>query len=167
MSTWCASAVFAVHDSASKRDAAKEFGASPWCKDSIKASGQENWRSETCEDHKNQAGVTWFAISVEEGPWTSCVMQWFLIVFLLFLFPVFGRTDLESDNCIKFRHAQTTSLLKIRFICVEFFLKVEVNQIGSIFHSREPNWVQHWYLLQRWRTSLEIFWKYSKVRPVA
>ena len=79
-------------------------------------------------------------------PLTSCVGQSFPIVFLLFLVPVFGWTDLESDNCIKFRHIRTTFLPKIRFICVEVFLKIEVNQIGSTFHSCEPNGVPHWYL---------------------
>ena len=68
----------------------RSLEASPCIKDSIKASGQENWRSEAYEDHKNQAGVTWFAVSVEEGPLTSCVRQSFPIAFLLFLFPMFG-----------------------------------------------------------------------------
>ena len=67
--------------------------------------------------------------SMEQGPLTSCVRQSFPIVFLLFLFPMFRSADLESDNCVKLRHVQTTFLPKIRFICVEAF-----------FNWSEPNW---------------------------
>ena len=85
-------------------------------------------------------------VLAEEGLFTSCSRQSFPIVLFHLHFLALGWTDLESDNCIKFRHIQTTFLPKIRFICVEVFLKIEVNQIGSTFHSCEPNWVPHWYL---------------------
>ena len=70
---------------------------------------------------RTKRGVTWFAVSMEEGPLRSYVSQSFPIIFLLFLFPVFGRTDLGSENCIKFWHVQTAFLLKIRFVAVFFF----------------------------------------------
>ena len=89
---------------------------------------------------------------VEEGLFTSCSRQSFPIVLFHLHFLALGWTDLESDNCIKFRHIQTTFLPKIRFICVEVFLKIEVNQIGSTFHSCEPNWVPHWYA--RWKSKI-------------
>ena len=83
---------------------------------------------------------------VEEGLFTSCSRQSFPIVLFHLHFLALGWTDLEFDNCIKSRHIQTTFLPKIRFIWVEVFLKIEVNQIGSTFHSCEPNWVPHWYV---------------------
>ena len=69
----------------------------------------------------------------------SCSRQSFPIVLFHLPFLALGWIDFQSENCIKLRHVYAAPVPKIRFICAEVFLKIEVNQIGSTFHSCEPD----------------------------
>ena len=117
-------AIFAVHDGVLKRDIAKEFRTQRVYQKQHQSKWSRKLTFISLRRPQEPSGRDMFAVSVDEGPLTLCVRQSFPIVFLLFLFPVFGLTDLESDNCIKSRHVQTTFFLKIRFICMEVFFKL-------------------------------------------